>query len=228
MSPHLDTTLGGVDVRLFADRALLLVAERVLVVADVHFGKDTTFRARGVPVPAGTTAVDLARLDRLLEASAATTLVFLGDLFHAREAHREQPQQALRAWRARHAAVDMVLVEGNHDRLAGAPAVDVGIRLEAEPHALGPLALCHHPQRVAGQHVLAGHLHPCVRLYGVAYDSVRLSCFWLQPALTILPAFGEFTGGARIERSEGDRVIAIAEDKLIELPPLPTSRREAA
>ncbi len=227
MAPHLDTALEGVAVRVLADRALLLVEERVLVVADVHFGKDTTFRARGVPVPAGTTAVDLARLDRLLQATAATTLVFLGDLFHAREAHRAQPQRLLCDWRARHRGVDMILVEGNHDRHAGAPAQEIGIRLEAEPFALGPLALCHHPQQVAGQHVLAGHLHPCVRLYGVAYDSVRLPCFWLRPALTILPAFGEFTGGARIERAEGDRVIAIAEDKLIELPPLPV-RREAA
>jgi DNA ligase-associated metallophosphoesterase len=193
----------------------------------VHFGKDTTFRARGVPVPAGTTAVDLARLDRLLHDTAATTLVFLGDLFHAREAHRAGPQRALREWRARHAGVDMILVEGNHDRHAGAPAAEIGIRLEAEPFALGPLALCHHPQQIDGQHVLAGHLHPCVRLYGVAYDSVRLPCFWLQPALTILPAFSEFTGGARIERAAGDRVIAVAEDCVIELPPLP-ARREAA
>ncbi len=228
MAPHLDTTLAGVAVRLLADRALLLVEERVLVVADVHFGKDATFRARGVPVPAGTTDVDLARLDRLLHATAATTLAFLGDLFHAHEAHRAGPRRALREWRARHGAVEMVLIEGNHDRHAGAPAQDTGIRVVTEPYALGPLMLCHHPQRVAGRHVLAGHVHPCVRLYGAAYDSVRLPCFWLQPALTILPAFGEFTGGARIERAAGDRVIAIAEDRLIELPALPTSRREAA
>jgi metallophosphoesterase superfamily enzyme len=67
-----------------------------------------------------------------------------------------------------------------------------------------------------------------VRLYGVANDSVRLPCFWLQPQLAILPAFGEFTGGARITRSEGDRVIAVAEDRLYELPPLPAARRQAA
>lgn len=227
MQHRLDTVLAEVAVTLLAERALLLPEERTLIVADVHIGKDTTFRARGVPVPAGTTAVDLARLDALLHATAATTLVFLGDLFHAREAHRSEPQRALRQWRARHADVDMVLVEGNHDRHAGPPAAEVGIRLVTEPFSLGPLALCHHPQEIAGQHVIAGHLHPCVRLYGVAHDSVRLPCFWLRPRLTIVPAFGEFTGGARIERSAGDRVIAVAEDRLYELPPLPAARHAA-
>jgi DNA ligase-associated metallophosphoesterase len=227
MHGRLDTLVGGVAVSLLAERALLLREERVLVVADVHFGKDSTFRARGIPVPAGTTGVDLARLDRLLHATAASTLVFLGDLFHAHEAHRAESQQ-LRRWRAGHAHVDMVLVEGNHDRHAGRPAPEAGIRVEDEPFGLGPLALCHHPQHVEGAHVLAGHLHPCVRLYGVANDSMRLPCFWLQPQLAILPAFGEFTGGARITRSEGDRVIAVAEDRLYELPPLPAARRQAA
>jgi uncharacterized protein len=228
MHGRLDTLVGGVAVSLYAERALLLREERVLVVADVHLGKDSTFRARGIPVPAGTTGVDLARLDRLLHATAASTLVFLGDLFHAQEAHRAESQQQLCRWRASHAQVDMVLVEGNHDRHAGRPAPEVGIRVEDEPFGLGPLALCHHPQLVEGAHVLAGHLHPCVRLYGVAHDSVRLPCFWLQPRLAILPAFGEFTGGARIARSDGDRVIAVAEDRLYELPPLPAARREAA
>lgn len=227
MHGRLDTLVGGVAVSLLAERALLLREERVLVVADVHFGKDSTFRARGIPVPAGTTGVDLARLDRLLQATQATTLIFLGDLFHAHEAHRAESQRQLRRWRAGHADVDMVLVEGNHDRLAGRPAPEAAIRVEDEPFRLGPLALCHHPQRVAGAHVLAGHLHPCVRLYGVAHDSVRLPCFWLQPLLAILPAFGEFTGGARIARGAGDRVIAIAEDRLYELPPLPAAARGA-
>lgn len=228
MHARLDTLVGGLAVSLFAERALLLREERVLVVADVHFGKDSTFRARGIPVPAGTASVDLARLDRLLRATAARTLVFLGDFFHAHEAHRAESREQLRRWRASHADVDMVLVEGNHDRHAGRPVPEIGIRVEDEPFGLGPLALCHHPQHVEGAHVLAGHLHPCVRLYGMANDSVRLPCFWLQPRLAILPAFGEFTGGARITRSEGDRVIAVAEDRLYELPPLPAARREAA
>jgi hypothetical protein len=34
----------------------------------------------------------------------------------------------------------------------------------------------------------------------------------------VLPAFGEFTGGASIEREAGDRVFAVADELLIEVP----------
>lgn len=215
---------GGEAAVLFADRALLLPAHGALVVADAHFGKAATFRARGVPVPQGTTTDNLRRLDALLGATSARRIVFLGDLFHAREAHAPDTLAALHAWRTRHPRVEMVLVEGNHDRHAGPPPAALGLRVEDEPWRLGALALCHHPQRVEGAHVLAGHLHPCVRLYGGANDSLRLPCFWIRDELTLLPAFGEFTGGAPIVREAGDRVVALAEGRLFPLPAVPTDR----
>ena len=225
MMERLSLTLpGGTEAVLLAGRALLLPAARTLVVADVHFGKAATFRARGVPVPQGTTADNLRRLDTLLDASGAAMLVFLGDMFHAREAHAPDTLAALHAWRQRRAGLELVLVEGNHDRHAGAPPPQLGIRVESEPWDLGLLALCHHPQRVAGRHVLAGHLHPCVRLYGNAGDSLRLPCYWIREALTLLPAFGAFTGGAPIVREAGDRVVAVAEERLFPLPAAATDR----
>lgn len=118
----------------------------------------------------------------------------------------------------------MLLVEGNHDRHAGAPPAALGIQVVQEPFTLGSLALCHHPQVVPSRHVIAGHLHPCVRLYGGAYDSVRLPCFWLREQLTLLPAFGEFTGGAPIVREPGDTVVGVAEGRLYRLPALGSDR----
>ena len=59
-----------------------------------------------------------------------------------------------------------------------------------------------------------------MRLSGRADDSVRLPCFWLREGLTVLPAFGSFTGGACIARSPGERVIALADDRLFEIPDL--------
>jgi metallophosphoesterase superfamily enzyme len=98
------------------------------------------------------------------------------------------------------------------------------VRVEHEPWRLGPLALCHHPQRVSAAHVLAGHLHPCVRLHGGACDSVRLPCFWIRAELTLLPAFGEFTGGAPIVREAGDHVVGVADGRLFPLPGWPDNR----
>lgn len=212
-----DFEFGGTSWRALPQCALLWRAREWLVVADAHFGKAATFRARGVPVPRGTTAANLERLSELIEASRPKRLVFLGDLLHARDARNSEAMQLLARWRERHGALAMTLVEGNHDRHAGAPP---GTTLEVvdEPWAVDGIAFCHHPRRGHGASVIAGHLHPCVRLHGAANDTLRLPCFWQRPGLLILPAFGEFTGGALIAREAGDRVIAVADGRLIEIP----------
>ena len=212
--------VGGETLVLLASGAAYRPARGWLVVADAHFGKAAAFRARGIPVPQGTTRENLDRLDALIAHTQPSALVFLGDLFHAAESHAPATLAAMRAWRDVHRALDVVLVEGNHDRRAGAPPAALAIRVEQEPWRVDGIAFCHHPQFVDGAHALAGHLHPAVRLHGRADDSVRLPCFWLRDGLTVLPSFGSFTGGACIDREAGDRVVAIAEGRLYEVPSL--------
>jgi len=213
----IDFEFGGTAWRALPQLAAVWLEPRWLVVADAHLGKAATFRARGVPVPEGTTQANLARLTALVEATQPRRLVFLGDLLHAREAHG-QTMRHFALWRARHARLPMTLVEGNHDRHAGAPPPALDIEVVDEPWSVQGIALCHHPQAIAGRHAVAGHLHPCVRLHGAANDTVRLPCFWQRPGLLMLPAFGEFTGGAPIARLDGDRVLAVADGRLIEVP----------
>jgi DNA ligase-associated metallophosphoesterase len=217
---QLPVEVGGESLALLAAGAIYREACRCLIVADAHFGKAATFRARGVPVPQGTTRETLSRLESVLARTQAASLVFLGDLFHASEAHAPATLAALRAWREAHASLDIVLVEGNHDLKAGPPPPYLGIEVRSEPWCVEGMAFCHHPQFVSGAHALAGHLHPAVRISGRADDSIRLPCFWLREGLTVLPAFGSFTGGARFDREAGDRVIAIADDKVYEIPSL--------
>jgi len=212
-----DFDFGGTSWRALPQCALLWRSREWLVVADVHFGKAATFRARGVPVPRGTTAANLERLSGLIDSSRPRRLVFLGDLLHARDARHSEAMRLLAQWRERHRRLAMTLVAGNHDRHAGAPP---GTPLEVveEPWTVDGIAWCHHPQQQHGASVIAGHLHPCVRLHGAANDTLRLPCFWQRPGLLTLPAFGEFTGGALIARESGDRVIAVADGRLIEIP----------
>jgi len=213
-----DFDFGGSAWRALPQRAAVWLERRWLVVADAHFGKAATFRARGVPVPQGTTLANLARLTALIEETKPERLVFLGDLLHAREAQGAETMRHFANWRTQHAHLPMTLVEGNHDRHAGAPPAMLEIEVVSEPWSVQGIAFCHHPQRLDGSSVVAGHLHPCVRLYGAANDTVRLRCFWQRSGLLALPAFGEFTGGASIEREAGDRVLAVADDRLIEIP----------
>lgn len=209
---------GGQRWRLLPGRAAMWEERRWLILADVHFGKAAAFRARGVPVPVGTTHEMLRRLDTLLECEKPEVVVFLGDLFHARESHAVKTLATLMAWRERNADLPLLLVEGNHDLSAGAAPPALRINVEAEPWCVDGIALCHHPQRVRSASAWAGHLHPAIRLDGRADDGVRLPCFWIRDDLAVLPAFGGFTGSAHIDRESGDRVIAVADDRLYEIP----------
>jgi len=217
----LDFEFGGAPWRALPQRAAFCLGLGWLVVADAHLGKAATFRARGVPVPQGTTLANLARLTALIEQTRPRRLVFLGDLLQAREAQGADTMQHFAQWRAQHATLPMTLVEGNHDRHAGAPPPALDIEVVCEPWLVQDTAFCHHPQRLDGASVIAGHLHPCVRLYGSANDTLRLPCFWQRTGLLTLPAFGEFTGGAPIARETGDRVLAVADERLIEIPAEP-------
>ena len=205
----------GQRLWLLPARTLWWPAARTLFVADAHFGKGATFRARGLPVPGGTTADNLARLGHALAERDVEHLVFLGDFLHAREAHSPALLHALHAWRAAHATVAMTLVRGNHDSHAGDPPASLAIEMVDEPLGIGPFAACHHPQHLSGALVLAGHWHPSVTLAaGGAHDRLRLPCFWHEPGLLVLPAFGAFTGLGSIDSTAAGHAYAVAEGRV--------------
>lgn len=197
--------LAGEPVLLLAGKALYWPRARMLVVADIHFGKAASFRALGVPVPGGTTSDNLDRLDALLAFHPVDQVLFLGDFLHARAAHAPATLAAMLGWRQRHPDLELVLVRGNHDRHAGDPAAALGMRVVDEPHRVGPFAFCHHPDIAAEGYVMAGHVHP-VFVLATRVDALRLPCFVAGPQRLILPSFGAFTGGYAITPGPGERV----------------------
>lgn len=207
----------GQRLALLPEKAAFLPDHHALLVADAHVGKAVSFRRWGVPVPRGTTAETLDQLSRLIETTRARQLVFLGDFLHSPRAHAPSTLGALHRWRERHACVQLVLVRGNHDERAGDPPATLGVECVNEPWTLGSLALCHHPQPVAGHYALSGHLHPCVSLSGRAHDRLRLPCFWLGREFGVLPAFGSFTGMYPVAPVEGDRLYAVADARVVPL-----------
>ena len=217
---------GGRRLVLLPGPAAWLPDEGRLLVADLHIGKALAFRRLGVPVPGGTTRGTLDRLTLLLRQTAARELVVLGDFLHAAPAQAPAVQAQLAAWRDAHAQVAMRLVRGNHDSHAGDPPAALGIEVIDEPWRLPAvgagadgrvLALCHHPQPLAGCEVLAGHLHPCIRLSGPARSRLRLPCFHFRAEVGVLPAFGAFTGMHPVRRSPGDLVYAVAGDEVMKV-----------
>jgi DNA ligase-associated metallophosphoesterase len=206
---------------LLPQRAAWLSEAGLLLVADVHFGKAASFRRLGVPVPRGTTEANLARLDRLLSSlPGVRDIVFLGDFLHAASGRAPATLQALQGWRKRHAGLALTLVRGNHDSHAGDPPADLGIRVVAEPWLDAGLALCHDPAtpRPVGLSAVAGHLHPVTRL-GRGFDALRLPCFHARAdGVLVLPAFGEFTGGAMVQAAVGEALYLVTGEQVLPLP----------
>ena len=214
--PHC-ITLAGVAVHLLADRALFLPDTNALIVADVHWGKAAAFRAGGIPVPHGTTRSGLDRLDMVLTRTGATQLYVLGDLLHARAGMAPGTVQTLEAWRKTRSELPITLVRGNHDYHAGDPPASLRIQCVDAPLHVGPFALCHHPCERDTGYVLAGHIHPVAQLRGRARQRITLPCFAFGDRSGLLPAFGEFTGGAVIDQREYARTFVVADDDVVPL-----------
>ncbi len=209
--------VAGERLRLLPERAVWWERMETQVVADLHWGKAAAFRAAGVPIPAGTTAAGLARLADVIARTGTRRLAVLGDLFHARAGRVPRTLEAIAEWRAAHPALEVLLVRGNHDRHAGDPPSELGFEVVNGPWRFPPFVLRHEPAPAPEGYVLAGHLHPGVRLHGAGRQSVRLPCFAFGRAVALLPAFGEFTGLAEREPREGDRVYIIAGDEVIRI-----------
>ena len=204
----------GHPLVLLPQRAAFLPGHATLLVADLHLGKAAAFRRSGLPVPQGTTAESLDRLSAAVAAVRPSRIVFLGDFLHSARSQGSDALEAARRWRLAHAALDLVLVRGNHDLAAGDPPPGLGLEVVDEPLHLDGLALCHHPRRIPGAYVLAGHLHPALAV-GRGVDRARLPCFWLSDGLGVMPAFGAFTGLHAVSPGPGDRVYLVAEDRVV-------------
>ena len=214
MSTPYPVRLAGEDLWLLPEKAIYWPAQQALLIADVHFGKAAAYRSLGQPVPQGTTSQNIAVLDQLLAALPCRQLIFLGDFLHGPGSHASATLEALAQWRRRHIDLPMTLIRGNHDKRAGDPPESLNIRVVPEPLLLGPFALQHEPTPHPDRHVLAGHVHPVYQLTGRGRQRLRLACFRLGEAISLLPAFGAFTGGYQVEGDDSCRIFVIGDNDI--------------
>ena len=208
--------LRGEPVLLHPDRALIWPARRTLLVADTHFGKDDTFRRAGIALPRGPAIADLQRLTALLEAHDCQRLVVLGDFVHSATVEGDAFLHAFALWRRAHASVSVEVVAGNHDRYEKTAKWDGMARWHRAPLIEPPFVLAHEPVGREEGYVLAGHIHPVLRIAGRS-ERLRVPVFWQRSDYLVLPSFGSFTGGANIQPGETDKVYAAGPERVIPL-----------
>jgi DNA ligase-associated metallophosphoesterase len=218
MSSRISCEWAGEKLELLGEKALFWPREETLIIADPHFGKPSAFRNAGIPVPTGTTVSDLNRLDSILDGTAARRLVVLGDFFHHHTGQCDHTMGILSDWRESRAALDILIVMGNHDRSSLPPPAAWHVDYQCHPVVDAPFMFCHEPCRKEGTFVLSGHIHPSITLHDPVGPAMRLPCFLFSEDYALLPAFGGFTGTAKVKPIPGDQVFAVADGSVFEIP----------
>ena len=216
------------DIPLVAGRAAVITASRTLLVADLHLGKAATFRRAGIPVPEGSAQRDLARLERLVGDWGIRRVLVLGDLFHAARGCTAAVFAEFAAFRRRIAETRVVLVLGNHDRSVGTLPESLGLDACVPSLEEPPYRFVHEPAGPVGEDgdrfTIGGHLHPTVRLASPSGDRLTDRCFVAGSDAMILPAFGSFTGGQRVESAADTRLWIARDDGVVEVTTLALRR----
>lgn len=205
-------------LELLPGRAALLPRDATLLVADLHLGKAASFRQAGLPVPEGSSSGDLARLERLLVDVMARRLLILGDLFHASSGCTPAVLEEFAGFCRRMAGVEVVLVEGNHDRRVKIPG-GLGIAQIVKRLEEPPWLFLHEPPTglAEGRLHCCGHLHPRLSIRSPSGDRLSQRCFVEEPGLWVLPAFGSFTGSSVVPVKTTTRLWAAGDDAVVDV-----------
>jgi DNA ligase-associated metallophosphoesterase len=208
-------TLLGENLFLHPFKAIYWERHKILLLADLHLGKAAHFRKSGIPIPESIHQPDIERIIYLAEIYKPARIIFLGDLFHSSV---NKAWKYFRDFCESRIDIRTELILGNHDilDLANYDFMDV----HQDILILHPFILSHKPltlTELKGYYNLCGHIHPSIRISGMAKQSVRVDCFHFSKNQGILPAFGNFTGNSRMAVNSTDRIFAVTNQKIIPL-----------
>lgn len=213
-------SLPGMDIEileehfvLYPQKAIFWKAQNALLLSDLHLGKINHFRRAGVPVPSKANDHNLEVLIDLVRLCKPSRIVCLGDLFHS---HYNAEWEVFGEVVKHFSPITFELVLGNHDIMGEYQYRRKGIHIH-DSLTIGKFLLTHHPLESVpqGAYNIAGHLHPGVSLRGRGRQAMTLPCFFFGENQALLPAFGKFTGLARITPRKEDKVYVVAEEKVV-------------
>jgi len=190
-------------------RAVWFAAERLLAMADRHWGYAASHRARGNLLPVWGDDELEARLHALVTDYAPAEMLWLGDVVHAAEG-ATRAEAFLRT-----APVPVALVTGNHDRRWRSNGVVSTIRGRYFFHHDDTF-----PVVPAGLLEVIGHHHPAVSWWDGAGSSVKIPALMASPQRLVLPAFSPWAAGTPWTAAAGaqETVRAVAPSRIFSVP----------
>ena len=203
-------------------RCVFWPSQKILLLADVHLGKEAVFQRRGMAIPDGIAEKNLSLIEQLLREYRPSQLLVLGDLVHALPSARENWIDHLGNLLADFASTNFTVVSGNHDKPGTANRLPDSICWTSALE-LPPFRFRHEPAQTPSDsdklYTVCGHLHPCFTLRLRKGPSIRMPVFWVGSQQMVLPAFGEFTGMHVIRPARHDQYFGVGPDGIVELSP---------
>lgn len=205
--------ISGELFELLHHKAMFWPKKKALMLADLHLGKINHFRRSGIPLPSKANDRNIEMLMELIHQVKPERILCLGDLFHS---HYNPEWEVFGEVIKHFNNIRFELILGNHDIMSDLQYQRKGILLHEEL-IIDNFILTHHPlESVApGYYNMAGHIHPGVCLYGKGKQALTLPCFYFGEHQALLPAFGVFTGLARIRPLKEDKIFVVLEDKIL-------------
>ena len=191
-------------------RVIYWPRKKVLLAADLHWGKTQFLRNHGIAISDSVFEADLLRLSQIMDDYETHSLIVLGDLIHHEKSLSKGIIEKVAMFR-HHNPCEMVLVKGNHDRYVSFPE-SWGI-VEEKDFYFEKFRFSHEFDPEILDFQFSGHIHPMLRLRA-GHDSLRLPSFIVDEKFCLLPAFSHLTGGQDIKLKSGQDAIVVMEEGL--------------
>jgi DNA ligase-associated metallophosphoesterase len=206
------------DFVLSPERVMYWEKQKTLIIADLHIGKTGHFRKSGIGVPQNVFKEDMQRLFTQILFFKAEQLIIAGDLSHSSS---NKEMELFRKWRNDMAALNIRLVNGNHDILDENWYKEMKID-RVDSLQIESFSFYHDPadaaKNISGKNYsFCGHLHPGVSIRGRGRQSLQFPCFYFGHTIGILPAFSRFTGFVNVNAQEGENVFALVENSIMQV-----------
>jgi uncharacterized protein len=198
---------------LLLQKAVYRPQKNQLIISDLHLGKASHFRKQGIALPPESHLKDIDKLQFLLRNIVPESVLILGDLFHS-ELNREWLwfKELLNEFKS----INFILVQGNHDILEEHNYLMSNL-LTADLIEEDNFTFSHEPFISPGKINFCGHIHPGMRITGIARQSITLPCFFHNKDHFILPSFGHLTGMYLLEREENSDYYLITQETIVKL-----------
>lgn len=217
MNAFVAYTINENDFVLSPERVMFWEKQKTLIIADLHIGKTGHFRKSGIPVPQKVFKEDLQRLFTQILYFKAERLIVAGDLSHSKS---NKEIDLFTKWRKDLDALEIILVNGNHDILEEKWYDEMKIETK-DFLAIDKFSFCHDPidasVKDTHHYTFCGHLHPGISIHGRGRQSLQFPCFYFGNHIGILPAFSRFTGCVSVDAKKGENVFAIIENGIMQV-----------